>query len=1023
MRIFYLILFSLSCAGAVGQNFTFNRFSTEDGLGLLSNVVSSVYQDEKGFIWVGTANGLQRFDGRKFIQFSTEKPGSDKMPDASIHQVIPADSGKLFIAFTGIREFGIFDPSYFTYRKIKLQTNKSIPAGAGFFLWLDAAGELYLNVSGYGILQYSKAANSFQDNHPFPLPRGWKNALSGVYEEVQKKQVWFATDSGLCIFDRNTESAWTWKHNPNGLALLDNPSARKKISAVHVDHQKRIWLFGDAVSPGSQQLKICLDSAGTTFLHQDTIGLNAGSAGYSTVNHIYETKNGNLWFYGMEALFNFNNGLKRFQFHKSSIGNDNINISYETINQATEDKDGGIWVATDQGLYFTALGTAAYSVVNLIFDNRKSSTYITDILELPNNQYWITSWGSGVKSVSAAFEKIDNNVYADLPPASWTAEAKDDIKNTWCMARESATGEVWIGCSSGIILVHNLAKKTTRYLQPEVFDHSAIRYITEDMEGNLWFGTEEGKLIRYHGGEFTEILNLETIIYKVFIDRQGLIWLSTHAKGFYAVHPGTGHIIQHYTKNETANSLFSNSGNDIEQLNDSVIVLGAGALNFVNKKRQTVQLVTYADGLPSNTVERLRMDGNGFLWVITANGLCRYNPINHRIMPYGKKDGIVLGEKTNSADLKLSNGYLMFAGSNALIMFHPAVYSMNTMPPPVTITDFKIFNEFQPIDSIMQQGLVRLQNNQNSFSIFFASLSYIQRDRLTYYYKLEGLDKDWIKADKSAFVNYSLLPPGNYTFKIYCENIEGQRSESTTEIKIVIKPPFWSTKWFISTVLFFIALIIYALHDMRVQRLLAVEKLRTRVARDLHDDMGSTLSTINILSAMAKSKMKTDALKTTEYLAKITDNSQRMMDAMDDIVWSIKPSNDSMQKIVARMREFAINVLEPKDIALEFIIDEEVYDIKLNMEARRDFFLVFKEAVNNSAKYSKAEKLVLTITVRNKVLLLVVKDNGIGFDVAAADNGNGLGNMQKRADGMNGKVAIHSKAGEGTEIVFKVPLV
>ena len=122
---------------------------------------------------------------------------------------------------------------------------------------------------------------------------------------------------------------------------------------------------------------------------------------------------------------------------------------------------------------------------------------------------------------------------------------------------------------------------------------------------------------------------------------------------------------------------------------------------------------------------------------------------------------------------------------------------------------------------------------------------------------------------------------------------------------------------------------------MRVQRLLAVEKLRTRVARDLHDDMGSTLSTINILSAMAKSKMNTDAVKTTEYLAKITDNSQRMMDAMDDIVWSIKPSNDSMQKIVARMREFATNVLEPKDIALEFHIDEQVYDIKLNMEARR----------------------------------------------------------------------------------------
>lgn len=1023
MRIIYLIFLSLISQAVNAQNFTFNRFSTEDGLGLLSNVVSSVYQDEKGFIWVGTANGLQRFDGRKFIQFSTEKPGSDRMPDASIHQVIPSDSGKLLIAYTDLREFGLFDPAYFTYRKIKLQLKSPIPTGAGFFVWRDAAGELYLNISRFGILQYNKTANTFQDTNPFPLPAGWKNSRSGVYEDVEKKQVWLGTDSGLCIYDRRTSSSWTWNHNPRNLAILNNPAARKKIAALHVDRQKRIWLFSDSISPGNQQVKVCLDSAGVRFLHQDTAGLNAGSAGYSLVSHIYETKNGNLWFYGMEALFNYNNTLKKFQFHKSSIGNDNINISYENVYQATEDKDGGIWVATDQGLYFTALGTAAYSVVNLLFDNRKSSTYITDILEVANNEYWITSWGNGVKSVTADFQRIDNYVYAQSPPASWSDEAKSQVKNTWCMARESTTGIIWIGCGGGILLAHNPATKATRYLRPPLFNQSSIRYITEDREGQLWFGTEAGKLIRYRQETFEEILDIETIIYKVFVDRQGLIWLSTHEKGFYAVHSQTGEIIQHYTKNETPNSLFSNTGNDIEQLNDSVMVLGAGALNFINKKRQTVQLVTYADGLPSNTVERLRMDENGFLWIITANGLCRYNPSNHRIMPYGKKDGIVLGEKTNSADLKLSSGYLMFAGSNALIMFHPSVYSINTVPPPVTITDFKIFNEFQPIDSIMQYGQVRLQNNQNSFSIFFASLSYIQRDRLTYYYKLEGLDKDWIKADKSAFVNYSLLPPGNYTFKIYCENIEGQRSKVTTELKISIKPPFWSTRWFISTVLFFIALIIYALHDMRVQRLLAVEKLRTRVARDLHDDMGSTLSTINILSAMAKSKMNTDAVKTTEYLAKITDNSQRMMDAMDDIVWSIKPSNDSMQKIVARMREFATNVLEPKDIVLEFIIDDMVYDIKLNMEARRDFFLVFKEAVNNAAKYSKAEKLTLSITIHNKVLTLMVKDNGIGFDVAKADNGNGLGNMQKRADGMNGKVAIISKAGVGTEVVVKVPLV
>jgi len=168
--------------------------------------------------------------------------------------------------------------------------------------------------------------------------------------------------------------------------------------------------------------------------------------------------------------------------------------------------------------------------------------------------------------------------------------------------------------------------------------------------------------------------------------------------------------------------------------------------------------------------------------------------------------------------------------------------------------------------------------------------------------------------------------------------------------------------------------------------------------------------------------MNADELKTREYLSKISEYSQRMMEAMDDIVWSIKPSNDSMQKIIARMREFATNVLEAKDIQLDFKVSEDVYDVKLNMQASRDFFLIFKEAVNNAAKYSEAYDVQVHLCVNNKKLVLLVKDNGDGFDLQQAD-GNGLGNMQKRADAMNGNITIESKEGEGTKVNLVVPLV
>jgi signal transduction histidine kinase len=173
---------------------------------------------------------------------------------------------------------------------------------------------------------------------------------------------------------------------------------------------------------------------------------------------------------------------------------------------------------------------------------------------------------------------------------------------------------------------------------------------------------------------------------------------------------------------------------------------------------------------------------------------------------------------------------------------------------------------------------------------------------------------------------------------------------------------------------------------------------------------------------MAKSKINTDTPKATEFITKISDNSQRMMEAMDDIVWSIKPSNDSMEKITARMREFATNVLEAKDIEIDFKVAPKVSDIKLNMEARRDFFLIFKEAVNNAAKYSKASMVDVFITVHHKKLLLMVHDNGAGFVVNNGSMGNGLGNMQKRAEAMKGRLLIKSAPGEGTKITLTVPL-
>lgn len=218
------------------------------------------------------------------------------------------------------------------------------------------------------------------------------------------------------------------------------------------------------------------------------------------------------------------------------------------------------------------------------------------------------------------------------------------------------------------------------------------------------------------------------------------------------------------------------------------------------------------------------------------------------------------------------------------------------------------------------------------------------------------------------------------------------------------------------------AMIGYGIHRLNLKKILAVEKIRARVSRDLHDDMGSTLSTINILSSMAKAKLSTDAIKTAEYLSKISDNSQRMMEAMDDIVWTIKPNNDTMQKLVARMREFSTQLLDAKDINLQFSVDDALLECRPDMETRRDLFLLFKEATNNAAKYSGANTIEIALAIDTGKMILKVADNGKGFDVKKADNGNGLGNMQRRAAALKGILSIESKPGQGTNITLKMPL-
>jgi signal transduction histidine kinase len=314
---------------------------------------------------------------------------------------------------------------------------------------------------------------------------------------------------------------------------------------------------------------------------------------------------------------------------------------------------------------------------------------------------------------------------------------------------------------------------------------------------------------------------------------------------------------------------------------------------------------------------------------------------------------------------------------------------------------------------------MELKHDNNFITFHFSSLRFFEQ-ALQFRYRLVGLQETWSDPQSDNTAAYTSLPPGRFTFQVQAVNPEGLESP-ITELSFRIFPPWYVTWWF-RTLLFlsFIALT-YAIFRYRELQRLQQEKLRLSIARDLHDEMGSTLSSISILSEAAMRHLQEDIDRAR--FGTIGARARQVMEAMSDIVWSVNPRNDSMANILQRMKEFSVELFESQGIALHFEADETVKTLNLPMEQRKDFYLLFKEAANNAAKYSGATEVWVLVQSNKDGLRLEVRDNGRGFDPATVKQGNGLWNMQRRAERMGGEFELESKIREGTRVELSLAII
>ena len=439
------------------------------------------------------------------------------------------------------------------------------------------------------------------------------------------------------------------------------------------------------------------------------------------------------------------------------------------------------------------------------------------------------------------------------------------------------------------------------------------------------------------------------------------------------------------------------------------LVLGEGAAP------QTPSFTRYTekDGLPNDFIYGILGDAEGNLWLSTNKGLSKFNdrlPPGKKFRNYDVQDGLQNNEFNVGAYHRGHSGALYFGGVNGFNIFFEQRVKDNSHAPPVVLTAFRVFNEEVALDTAVAEiKTLALSHQQNFFSFDFAALDFTQPEKNRYAYKMEGFDRDWVQAETRRYASYTNLDPGQYVFRVKGANNDGVWNENGAAVKITIRPPFWKTWWFrlLAAAAAFGALSL--LYRYRVSRLLEMERLRVRIASDLHDDIGSTLTKISLHSELIQHSA--DAGEIKESLRKIGAMSRELITTMSDIVWSIDARNDTMGDLVDRMREFAAGVLPAKAIAFSFDATALVLPQKLPVNVRQNVYLIFKEAVNNITKHAEASHVAIQLKSSNGTFSMTVSDDGKAWRDDENQTGQGLRNMRMRAERIGGRLEIYRDPG------------
>jgi ligand-binding sensor domain-containing protein len=975
-----------------GQELTEHFRVLNSANGLASNAVNCVCKDHNGFLWIGTNNGLSRFDGKNVVNYFHQPNDSNSLVNNGVNSICEDDRGRIWLATEG--GVSVLDVRANKFRNFTSIKNSDSVLNIRTFVPSVAYYEhrVYVGLRN-GILStptdtiafhvYSKKELHCTKN-PRCLPARAFSTGNGL---------WFATASGL-FYTKDGMNFMNKDNNPNHLAIF-----KELVFSFCNDGDSLAW-FGT------------WDYEGVYRFRYKTAQLDSfpfkGLPSILTIARVGNEIWAGTFSRGVLTL-DLKTGKQHYQEQRGSLSKALTDIRTDYL---FVDEQGTVFSGTSLGLYYVNPVQAQFTSFSHEVDDKHAfpPSMPFDIEEDNTGTIWCGSFVDGLfsfdpKSRDIHYHKLDG-----------------DYNRVWTIY--NAGNHLLLGSYAGLGSFDLKTKKHTPIKLPAALNDQTtfgIIFIEPISEDEYWIGLWQHGLLRF---------NIKTGAYRFFSAKDSVNKLP--GKNPSAAASLNGHLWMGYldggiiTKinnltNEITNFKFDSDTKLYGGIN-SLIADRAGklwtgtmqsGLVYFDDKGQIIKEYTTSEGLTGNRISFLQFDDHNRLWIGTSCGLNKLDVANKKITTFTYSDGLPSNQFTDKIILKHSNGNIYVVCDNYMVKFDPAKLVSNSILPKVHLL------------SIEKSGVPCIQKTENDdiyvsyddrvVSVEFTAINYIDPDKTQFAYKLEGFDRDWNYSGKRDYLSFTSLPPGNYTLKIKATNKTDHWNVPEQLVILHVAGPFWKTWWFFALCLITTFLLAFSIYYIRLRQILKIQAIRDKISKDLHDEIGSALSSIAIYSEVAKKYSEEKAPEIISILNSLQETANAAMENMSDIVWSINPMNDRFSATVKRVEIFANELLNARGITTHFTVDQSIHEHKLNMQQRKNIYLICKEAINNVAKYSRAKNCTVEMNDNNSQITITIKDDGVGIEGGKETlGGNGIINMKKRAQELKGLLNIISEKNSGT---------